>query len=202
MTDTLYGEWTTLPPVDLLGSIALAVGVGWASGLRLYLVILLLGLVERFHWLSLPRGASVFAQPTLLVVAAVLSSIEFIADKVPKFDSTWDKVHGFVRAPGGAFLAAAVVSGEGDLMLTVTAASIGFALATGTHVAKATLRSAINVSPKSNANVIVSSVEEALVLAGFALLLVQPVAFLVLLAFFLGASCIAVFRLWRRADEG
>jgi hypothetical protein len=30
---------------------------------------------------------------------------EFLADKVPGFDSVWDALHTFIRIPAGAFLA-------------------------------------------------------------------------------------------------
>jgi hypothetical protein len=32
--------------------------------------------------------------------------IEFVADKIPGVDSTWDVLHTFVRIPAGAMLAA------------------------------------------------------------------------------------------------
>lgn len=192
--------------MDLLGLIALAAGVGWASGLRIYLVALLLGIVARFHWLAMPRGASIFAEPWALGFAALLASFEFVADKVRRFDSKWENVRAVARGVGGGVLAGWVVSAEGDPMLTATAGVLGFFLAVGTHAVKAMIRTSIHASSEpahpSSLNVIVSSVEEALVLGAFALVLLQPTLFLSALGLFVVASSAVVFRLYLRADEG
>lgn len=188
--------------MDLLGLIALAAGVSWASGLRIYLVVLLLGIVEHFHWLAMPRGASLFADPWVLVVAALLASFEFVVDKVRRFDSKWENMRALGRGLGGGVLAAWVVSGESDPMLTATAAVVGVFLATGTHAVKAMLRASLRQSHAPSVNVLVSSVEEALVLGAFALVLFQPTLFLIALGLFVISSPIAVFRLYLQAEEG
>ena len=42
-------------------------------------------------------------------LAGALYVAEFVADKVPVFDSVWDAVHTFIRIPAGAVLAFALL---------------------------------------------------------------------------------------------
>ena len=58
--------------MDLVQSVALAGGMAWASGLRLYAVILSAGLLGRFGYLQLPDALQVIQSPWILGLAAVL----------------------------------------------------------------------------------------------------------------------------------
>ncbi|MFZ4650015.1 MAG: DUF4126 domain-containing protein, partial [Rubrivivax sp.] len=71
---------------------ALAAGLSWASGMRLYLAVLMAGLLARAGLLELPAGLQVLQSPWVIGVAATLAAAEFVADKVPVFDSVWDAV--------------------------------------------------------------------------------------------------------------
>ena len=43
-------------PLDLAALLALAAGLGWASGLRLYTTLFVVGLAGRLGWIVLPDG--------------------------------------------------------------------------------------------------------------------------------------------------
>ena len=49
--------------MDLVQSVALAGGMAWASGLRLYAVILSAGLLGRFGYLQLPESLKLLENP-------------------------------------------------------------------------------------------------------------------------------------------
>ena len=81
---------------------------GWASGLRLYAVLFIVGAVGYLGWVDLPAGLRVLAHPFVLAASGFMCFVEFFADKIPGVDSLWDIVHTFIRVPAGAALAAGV----------------------------------------------------------------------------------------------
>ena len=96
-----------IPTLDTAQLIALAGALGWASGIRLYLVVLLTGLAGYLGWMPLPSGLAMLAHPGVLAASGFMVFIEFFADKIPGLDSLWDVVHSVIRIPAGAALAAA-----------------------------------------------------------------------------------------------
>ena len=79
-------DWRGVP-VDLASLAALAAGLGWASGLRLYALVFVLGALARFAGVQLPGGLGVLAHPLVLGVSGLLLLVEFFADKLPWLDS-------------------------------------------------------------------------------------------------------------------
>jgi len=129
-------------PLDLAGLLALAAGLGWASGLRLYTTLFVLGMAGRLGWVVLPSGLRLLEHPWVLGAAGLMLAVEFFADKIPLLDSVWDTVHTFIRIPAGAALAALVFGGQG-LEWQVAMALLGGTLAAGTHFTKAGARAMI-----------------------------------------------------------
>jgi len=109
---------------------------------------------------------------------------EFLADKVPGFDSVWDALHTFIRIPAGAFLAWGAM-GDATPAAQVAAAIIGGLITGSTHLAKSGGRAAINTSPEPLSNWTASFGEDGLVLGGLFLAITHPLAFLILLVLFL-----------------
>jgi Domain of unknown function (DUF4126) len=182
--------------MDWLHSIALGAGLAWASGIRLYAVLVLAGGLARFGYLDLPPALEVLQHPLVMAAAGVMALGEFLADKVPAFDSVWDAVHTFIRVPAGAVLAAAAL-GQADPVWVMVAAIVGGAIASGAHLAKAGTRAVINTSPEPVSNWAASFGEDLLVPAGFLAAIKAPLVFLVLLAAFLGAAIWFVPKLFR-----
>lgn len=139
--------------------IALAATLGFASGVRLYAVVLIVGLVGYAGWVALPGGLSVLANPWVIGVSTLLFGAEFFADKIPALDSLWDGLSTFVRIPGGALLAASVF-GIDHAALAAIAAIAGGSLAATSHLAKSGTRAAINTSPEPFSNVLMSLAED------------------------------------------
>ncbi len=177
-----------LATFDFTQLVALAAALGWASGLRLYGVVFLVGLVGAMGWLPLPPGLAVLQHPWVLGAAGVMLVVEFLADKIPLVDSAWDAVHTLVRIPAGAALAAAVFGGGVDeggehaQALQVIAALLGGTLAATSHLAKATTRAAANTSPEPFSNIGLSLLGDVGVPAMLWLSWSYPVAFFAVLA--------------------
>ena len=150
--------------MDLLSQLALAGGLAWASGIRLYATLFIIGLLARFGYLHLPEQLMVLQHTWVLMASGIMVFGEFLADKVPGFDSVWDAVHTFIRIPAGAFLAWGAM---------------------GDATPAAQMAAAINTSPEPVSNWTASFGEDGLVLGGLFLAISHPLAFLVLLVLFL-----------------
>ncbi len=170
--------------MESLSQLALAGGLAWASGIRLYATILIVGLLGRYGYLDLPAPLLVLQHDWVLAAAAVMALGEFLADKVPGFDSLWDAFHTFIRIPAGAFLAWGAM-GDATPAAQTAAALLGGLITSGTHLAKSSGRAAINVSPEPFTNWTASAGEDGLVLAGLFLAIQHPLVFLIALALFL-----------------
>ena len=181
---------------ELIETLALASGLAWASGIRLYAVLFFAGALGRFGYVDLPGGLQWLGHPLMIAVSGLLCMLEFAADKVPGLDSLWDAVHTFIRIPAGALLAAATL-GQQDAGVTLAAALSGGALASGAHFTKAASRALINTSPEPFSNVAASTTEDALVIGGLWVALFHPAAFLALLLVFVGIMLWLLPRLWR-----
>ena len=169
--------------MDILHSLALAGGMAWASGIRLYAVLFSAGLLGRLGYLKLPEPLLILENPWLIGIAATLLCVEFLADKIPLVDSIWDSVQTFIRIPAGAVLAA-LAMGEHDPALMLSAGLLGGTLTAATHAAKAGSRALINTSPEPLTNIAASFGEDALVASGLFMALYHPALFLLLLGLF------------------
>lgn len=181
--------------MDALETIALSAGLAWASGLRLYLVVFLAGLLGSLGYLHLPDSLQVLQHPLVLAVSGLLALTELVADKVPAFDSLWDGLQTFIRIPAGALLAALAL-GDADPAWMVAAGLAGGTITAGTHFAKAGSRLAINASPEPFSNWLASFGEEGLVLGGLWAMLASPGLFLAMLAVFLLLAGFLLVKLW------
>jgi len=149
--------------LDIAQLIAFAAVLGFASGIRLYAVLLIVGLVGYAGWIELPGGLSLLQHPFVLTASLVMFVVEFFADKVPGVDTAWDAVQTFIRIPAGAALAAGVFGGLDSAMWTTIAAILGGSLAATSHFTKAGTRAAANTSPEPFSNVALSLAEDVAV---------------------------------------
>ncbi|HUG79680.1 MAG TPA: DUF4126 domain-containing protein [Burkholderiales bacterium] len=179
-----------------LPDIAVAAALAWGSGLRAYAVVFAVGLAGALGWMELPAHLRVLEHPLVLGASGFMTCVEFFADKLPWLDSLWDAVHGFIRVPAGAALAAAVF-GDAGAAAAVAAALLGGTLSAGVHLAKAGTRAAINTSPEPFSNWSASLAEDAVVPFGLWLAVAHPLAFFALLAVFVIGAALVLRLLWR-----
>ncbi len=179
-----------------IAELAMALAMAWGAGLRLYLVVLVVGLLGRFGYLPLPESLQILANPVVIGAAGLMTVIEFFADKIPWIDSLWDAVHTFLRIPAGAALAAGMLGDTGE-GVAMAAALIGGTLAAGSHFGKAGARASVNTSPEPFSNVALSVAEDTLVAGGLALALANPWLFLLALLVFLVLLVWLLRLIWR-----
>lgn len=160
--------------MSFISTLAFAMGSAWVSGLNLYAAVATLGLLGRFANLRLPGELTVVTNWWVIAVASALYLIEFLADKIPLVDTTWDAIHTFIRVPAGAALAAASF-GDFDPAVQAVAFLLGGGLALSSHGTKATARAAINTSPEPVSNIAASLLEDVIAIGSTLLAAYYPV---------------------------
>ena len=182
--------------LDTWQLVALAAALGWASGIRLYAVLFIVGALGYLDWFDLPAHLRVLSHPLVLAASGFMLFVEFFADKIPGMDTLWDLAHTLVRIPAGAALAAGVF-GDSPPAWTVAAAIVGGTLAAGSHFTKAGARMAINTSPEPFSNWAASFGEDLLVGVLIYLALAHPIVFLGVLAVLLALTVWLLPKVWR-----
>ena len=189
-----------LNSLDPTQIVALAAALGWASGIRLYLVLFIVGMVDRAGWIAMPEGLHTLSHPLVLAASGLMVIVEFFADKVPWVDSIWDTVHTFIRVPAGALLAASAIGAldaHGGAVGTLVAAILGGSLAAGAHLTKSSARALANTSPEPFSNIGLSLGEDLLVPGGLFLAFLHPLLFFVLLIAIIAMATWLVPKIWR-----
>lgn len=144
---------------------------GWASGVNAYLVVLLLGIADRIGDVaSIP---DTLGRTDVLVAAAVLYALEFVADKIPYVDSTWDAISTVIRPTIGTAIAL-LVSGDAGSVQQAAYGALGGGTALASHLVKAGSRLAINASPEPVSNIVASLAEDAAVVTVVLLAIQHP----------------------------
>lgn len=182
--------------MDPISSVALASGLSWASGIRLYATIFIVGLSAKLGWITLPDSLNVLSSTTILGLAGLLCIIEFLADKVPYIDSAWDSIQTFIRIPAGALLAMGAINSSDPIIATIVAL-LGGSLTGMTHATKAGSRALINTSPEPVSNITTSFGEEGLLLGGGWLALMHPAIFIGILFGFILLMFWLLPKVWR-----
>ena len=143
-------------------SLALAFSSGWASGVNAYLVVLVLGIAERVG--DLAQVPDALGRWDVLAAAGFLYAMEFVADKIPYIDSTWDAISTAIRPTAGAVIGV-LLAGDASTLDQAVLGVVGGGTALLSHAVKAGSRLAINSSPEPVSNVLASLTEDVAVLA-------------------------------------
>jgi hypothetical protein len=188
-------------------ALALTFSSGWASGINSYLVVLVLGIADRTG--SFSEIPDVLARWDVLAAAGFLYAMEFIADKIPFIDSTWDAISTAIRPTAGAVIGV-LLAGDASSLDQAVLGVVGGGTALLSHLVKAGGRLAINASPEPASNVLASLTEDAAVLGVVWFALQNPEAaaaiagVLLLLGlvmlFFLGRVIRRGWRRWKKKD--
>ena len=147
--------------MDALIALGRTIPFAFASGINLYATVAVLGLCSRFHIVALPDQFKAFEHPLIISVAVAMYVVEFVADKVPWFDSLWDTIHTLVRPIGGALVAVTAL-GDASPGAQAVAALLGGSVAMTTHLGKAGTRAVANTSPEPFSNWALSLGEDAI----------------------------------------
>ena len=143
-----------------MDSLPLVFSSGWASGVNAYLVVLVLGVADRVNPTeSIP---DVLARWDVLGVAFFLFAMEFVADKIPYIDSTWDAISTAIRPTSGAVIGV-LMAGDATTLDQAVLGVVGGGTALLSHLVKAGSRLAINSSPEPVTNIGASLAEDVTV---------------------------------------
>jgi hypothetical protein len=182
--------------MGVVETIALAMGLAWASGINLYATLAVLGIMGATGNMTLPPDLVILQDPAVIAAAAFMYCVEFFADKMPGVDTGWDTIHSFIRIPAAAVLAAGAV-GDVNPALVLAAAILGGALGATSHTLKAGTRVLINASPEPFTNWGASVTEDLAVFGGVWAAVYHPVPFLGFLVLFVVLAIWLLPKLWR-----
>lgn len=198
-------------------------GLAFASGINAYFPLLALAVSARWlHWQNINPHFAFLASNWCILVLALLTLADVVADKIPFVDHVWDAINTFARPCAGALVAMASaqqlsipittgsiavhlfssahtgmnitvpVAGAGLVVLAV----IGGLLAAMCHTAKATTRLVSTFTTVGLMNIFLSIGEDILVVIAVFLSFFIPVLMLILLALFLLFLGPLVLRTW------
>lgn len=179
--------------------VGLTFASGWTSGINAYATVLVLGLLGRFAGVAeVPEGLQ---RTDVLIVMAVLTVLEFVADKIPYLDSAWDAISTFIRPVAGAVIGALIAGASGDLP-TLVLASVGGITALISHAVKSGLRLAINTSPEPVTNIGASLTGDVAVVSVASLAALAPIAAAIVAAVLLITTVILLVLAFSRLGKG
>ncbi len=192
------GLCVKIKPMDFTGlqTLGFTLGASFASGLNLYATVSMLGLLQRFNVIQLPPSLQILSNPIVLTVAITLFVVEFVADKVPYFDSIWHAVHTFIRPPAAALLAYGAFA-EVPESWRIAAAMLAGSVALTSHGAKASARAAANASPEPFSNSILSLGEDALAVSLTWMATKHPLITIAIVTLLVALCVFLAFRLFR-----
>ncbi|HKT50678.1 MAG TPA: DUF4126 domain-containing protein [Candidatus Angelobacter sp.] len=139
--------------------LAIVVGAGFASGLNVYATVATLGILARSHIFDLPPTLHSISSWPVIIVAALLFALEFVADKIPVFDLLWNALHTFIRVPIAALLAYGATQNLSP-SAQILAALLSGAIALAAHGGKTAVRAAVTPSPEPFSNIALSAGED------------------------------------------
>jgi hypothetical protein len=145
-------------------TVAILTAISFAAGLNVYATVAALGLLARFHFVSLPASLQPLQNNWVIGASLALFLVEFFGDKVPAFDLVWNALHTFVRVPVAAllsYLAAAQLPPEMKLLCTL----LGGLIALAAHGGKTAARAAVTPSPEPLSNIGLSLGEDVAAIA-------------------------------------
>ena len=144
-------------------SLPLTFSSGWASGVNCYLVVLVMGIADRTgDFADIPDA---LGRWDVLALAFFMYAMEFVADKIPYVDSTWDVISTLIRPTAGAVIGALLAGNvtTDQSLDEIVLASVGGITALLSHLVKGGVRLAVNTSPEPVTNIGISILEDVTV---------------------------------------
>ena len=181
---------------QIIQTLALSLGLSWASGLNLYATVAMLGILGNTGNIVLPEHLHALQEPKVITAAVIMYCIEFFADKIPIVDSVWDALHSFIRVPVGAALMSHAI-GDVNPAVSWIAYLVGGGVSGAVHIGKAGTRILANTSPEPYSNWLLSFSEDIAVIAGLWTALHYPIVFLCFIFVFFAILFWILPKLWR-----
>lgn len=161
--------------IELAWQLMMGFGLAASAGLRAFLPLLVVGVAGRFDLVGLGERFTWMSTDAALIVFAVAVVLEVLGDKVPLVDHALDAVGTFARPVAGALAAASPITAMDPVTATVVGVILGATVAGGVHAAKASTRVLSTGGTAGLATPLISVAEDALSLGGAVVSLVLPV---------------------------
>ena len=182
-----------------MDALALTFSSGWASGINAYLVVLLLGIADRVGGFA--EIPDVLGRGDVLAVAGFLYAMEFVADKIPYLDSTWDAISTAIRPTAGAVIGV-LLAGDASSLDQAVLGVVGGGTALLSHAVKAGSRLAINTSPEPLSNIMASVAEDVAVVGVILFAIEHPRAAAAVAGVLLATGLVVVYLLAKLVRRG
>ncbi len=180
-----------------LASLCGAIGLSAAAGLNAWLPLFGAALAQRLDIVELAQPFDDLSGTGALVVLGVLTSADFIGDKIPAVDHVLHAIGTVVAPVSGAILFTGQTGAETDLP-TLAAILLGGATAESIHAGRATIRPLSTATTGGMGNPVLSTLEDVasigLTVVAFAL----PILAFVMVV----GLVIVILVVWRRARRG
>jgi len=193
----------TLPAPDVIQTwvlpALLGLGLAAASGLRIFVPLLMAALAAKFHLFGIELNESMawMTSNTAIAALGLATAIEIIADKIPFLDNALHAVGIIARPIAGAVAAGSMFAGLDPTAAAVAGIIVGAPTALAFGAAQGGTRAASTATTGGLANPFLSFLEDVLsvgtVLIAFILPVLIPV---VLLLLFWGVW--KLFHSWKR----
>ena len=155
--------------------VALAYSLSTIAGLRASLTVLAVTIAVHYHAFTPPPALDWLASDNTMLVAGILTAMDFFGDKIPVVDHLLHAVHTALAPVAGGVAAASLDHSGGNAMAVV--AALGAANALGIHGLKSATRAGTTVVSFGFLTPIVSVVEDVIAIASLAFAFVAPFIF-------------------------
>ncbi|HLE23746.1 MAG TPA: DUF4126 domain-containing protein [Anaerolineales bacterium] len=184
--------------MDLAGGLLTAFGLAASAGLNAYIPLLIVALLGRFTtWFTLNSPWDALSSWWVIGALALLTLIEFFADKAPAVNHANDVIQTFVRPAAGAVLFAASAGAVSNIN-PIVAMVAGLLVAGGVHTVKAAaVRPVVTATTGGLGNLPVSLAEDVAAVFISIAAIVVPV---VIAAILIVMTSLFVWWLWRGAN--
>lgn len=148
----------------ILLSLFLGTTLAAAAGLRAFLPLFLLGVLERAHMLSpfsLGTHFEWLSTDIAILTFGIATVMEVAADKIPGMDSLMDSVMTFVRPGAGAVSVFAVMSSQDPTLAYVAGIVLAGGASLPIHLGKGFLRLGSHATTAGTASPALSTAEDA-----------------------------------------
>ncbi|MCJ7701942.1 MAG: DUF4126 domain-containing protein [Anaerolineales bacterium] len=175
-----------------------AFGLSASAGLNAYIPLLVVSLVARFtDWIELSQPWDTLESWWVIGILAVLSLVEFFADKIPAVNHVNDILQTFVRPVAGAVVFAA--SAQVAEVHPVLAMAAGLLIAGSVHAAKsAAIRPVVTATTGGAGNIPVSILEDITSTLLSILAIIIPILVAVIMILL---TSLIIWWMWRRANR-
>lgn len=171
--------------LDLAISIALGIGLAAATGLRVFLPLLVVSAASYTGYLPVGENFAWLATPGALVLLGVASIVEILAYYIPGVDNLLDTIATPAAFVAGTVVTAAVITDLPPLVKWATAIIAGGGIAGATQSMTALLRAKSTIFTGTLGNPVIATAESGGSLIMSLLALVAPLAaILLIVAFF------------------